>query len=484
MILRILGHGFHFECENLCRVFYPNEKIKLMYDERGSDPLTVVTLFKNETTTVDILINGEHRHSERKSKIQQAELNFAQQIFDALTDITGYIPPWGVLTGVRPGKLLLRLFEEMGEEEGMRYFKEDLFVSDEKAALTLRVTETESKILNSSKENSFSLYVSIPFCPSRCSYCSFVSHSIANEKAAMTLPKYLEMLEKEIEHTGQLAKENGLKLETIYFGGGTPGILDSAQFHKLAYKIEKCFDLSTLMEYNVEIGRADTVTSEKLNMLKVHGVDRISINPQSFSQATLDKIGRKHTVKQMLDAYALAKNYGFKSINMDLIAGLPGEKLQDYAHSVDTAISLEPENITIHPLALKRSSTLGQEGTQVEKGNEAKKMLEYSSARLNENGYIPYYMYRQSKCVGNLENVGWCKSGTEGLYNVFMMEEGHTILAVGAGAVTKLRQPDGNNVERIFNYKYPFEYISGFDVISQRKEKITDFYSRKGVKKW
>ncbi len=482
MILRILGHGFHFECENLCRVFYPNEKIKLKYDTSGSDPLTIITLFEKETTTVDVKINGEHRHSERKSKIQQAELNFAQQIFDALTDITGYIPPWGLLTGVRPGKLLLRLFEEMSEEEGMSYFREDLFVSEEKADLTLRVTERESIILNSSSENSFSLYVSIPFCLSRCSYCSFVSHSIANEKAAKIFPDYLKMLEKEIEHTGQLAEENGLKLETIYFGGGTPGVLEPAQFDKLAYRIKESFDLSTLREYNVEMGRADTVTPEKLEILKLHGVDRISINPQTFNQATLDKIGRKHTVKQVFDAYELAKEYDFKSINMDLIAGLPGEILQDYSHSVDTAISLAPENITIHPLALKRSSTLGQEGAQVEKGNVAKKMLEYSSARLNENGYIPYYMYRQSKCVGNLENVGWCKPGREGLYNVFMMEEGHTILAVGAGAVTKLCQPDGNNVERIFNYKYPFEYISGFDVIIQRKEQITDFYSRKGMK--
>ena len=230
-----------------------------------------------------------------------------------------------------------------------------------------------------------------------------------------------------------------------------------------------------MREYTVEIGRPDTVTPEKLRALKLHNVERISINPQTFNQKTLDIIGRKHSVEQAVKAYQLARAYDFKSINMDLIAGLPEETVEEFMASVDTAISLRPENITVHTLALKRSSELNASGAKVTGGNEAKAMLEYASSRLSRM-YKPYYMYRQSKCVGNLENVGWCTEGNECLYNVFMMEECHTVLAAGAGGVTKLCEPGGTNVERIFNYKYPYEYISGFDKITERKNGIKSFY--------
>ena len=316
----------------------------------------------------------------------------------------------------------------------------------------------------------------IPFCTSRCSYCSFVSHSIANSNARKLLPEYLEKLAQEIEETGAIAKGIGLKLESVYFGGGTPGVLEAPQMDRLLGAIEKSFDLSHLREYTVEVGRPDTVTPEKLRILKLHNVGRISINPQTFNQKTLDIIGRNHSVEQAVKSYQLAKAYGFDSINMDLIAGLPEETFEDFRSSVDTAISLSPENITVHTLALKRSSELNASGAGVSGGNEAKKMLEYASERLASCGYAPYYMYRQSKCVGNLENVGWCKAGKECLYNVFMMEECHTVLAVGAGGVTKLCNQETNNVERIFNYKYPYEYISGFDKISERKNGIKSFY--------
>ena len=486
MILRIFGHDFHYECESLCRVYFPNEKINIVYDEGGEDEKTVITrccvIDGGNRLEVEAIIGEETRmlsadvFADESELSDKSELRICQLIFEALSDITGYTPPWGIQTGVRPSKLMLRLIDEMGEEEALRYFREDLLVSEEKTALAYTVAKTEEKIINLSEDNSFSLYVSIPFCPSRCSYCSFVSHSIDNANAKRILPEYLEKLAEEIELTGKLATELGLRLESIYFGGGTPGVLEAPQMDRLLGAIEKSFDLSSLREYTVEVGRPDTVTPEKLRILKLHNVGRISINPQTFNQSTLEEIGRNHSVEQSVKAYQLAKAYGFESINMDLIAGLPGESFEDFRSSVDTAISLSPENITVHTLALKRSSNLGTSGTEVSGGNTAKKMLEYASERLGKSRYAPYYMYRQSKCVGNLENVGWCKEGKDCLYNVFMMEECHTVLAVGAGAVTKLCEPGTTNVERIFNYKYPYEYISGFDKIIERKNGIKSFY--------
>jgi oxygen-independent coproporphyrinogen-3 oxidase len=262
-------------------------------------------------------------------------------------------------------------------------------------------------------------------------------------------------------------------LRSIYIGGGTPVALSDEHLDRILSALD---DINTGVEFTVEAGRPDTITPEKLRVLRLHDVGRISINPQTFNQRTLELIGRNHTVEQSVKAYMLAKTYGFKSINMDLIAGLPEETFEDFVASVDTAVALSPENITVHTLALKRSSELNASGAGVSGGNTAKQMLEYASGRLNASRYEPYYMYRQSKCVGNLENVGWCKSGKDCLYNVFMMEECHTVIAVGAGAVTKLCDPESTNVERIFNFKYPYEYISGFDKITERKNGIKSFY--------
>lgn len=486
MILRIFGHDFHYECENLCRVYFPNEKINIVYDESGEDSRTVVTrctpIDGGNLISVEAEIDGVSRSAQAEVKAgenelrDKSELKTAQLIFALLSEITGYTPPWGVLTGVRPSKLMLRLIDQMGAEGARRYFTGDLLVSEEKTNLAQTVAAAEEKIIALSERNSFSLYVAIPFCPTRCSYCSFVSHSIANSNAKKLLPEYLDKLAEEVRITGEIASELGLKLESVYFGGGTPGVLEAPQLDRLLYAVENSFDLSTVREYTVEIGRPDTVTPEKLRILRLHNVGRISINPQTFNQKTLDLIGRNHKVEQAVKAYQLAKAYGFESINMDLIAGLPEETLEDFKASVDTAISLSPENITVHTLALKRSSELNASGAGVSGGNTAKQMLEYASKRLYGSKYEPYYMYRQSKCVGNLENVGWCKSGKDCLYNVFMMEECHTVIAVGAGAVTKLCDPDSTNVERIFNFKYPYEYISGFDKITERKKGIKSFY--------
>ncbi len=463
-------------------MFFPNEKIIISRNGEGEDSKAVITDYSSEKVTVSADIDGETRSYSENALPERAELITARLIYRALSEITGYTPPWGVLTGVRPSKLMLKLIAIYGEEGAKEYFENDLLVSGQKASLTQSVAKTETEIISLSRPDSFSLYISIPFCPSRCSYCSFVSHSITNSNAKKLFSRYLECLALEIKETGKYAANNSLRLESIYFGGGTPGILEAEQLDMLQSAIEQSFDLSNLREYTVEMGRPDTVTGEKLEMLRRHNTGRISINPQTFKQKTLDIIGRKHTVEQAVEAYRLSRSFDFGCINMDLIAGLPGETADDFRMSLDRAVELSPENITVHSLALKRSSNLNQSGAQVESGKEAGKMLDYSYRTLSEAGYIPYYMYRQSKCVGNLENTGWCKPGTEGLYNVYMMEECHTVLAAGAGGVTKLCEPGGTNIERIFNYKYPYEYISGFDEIVRRKAGIDEFYSRKGVK--
>ena len=485
MTVYILGHKFHFETENLCRMFYPNDEIKLKYEYSQPSNDYIVTKLTEEggktVLTAFADINGqtaEYSLSIEHYSDEEAEYTLALCLFNALREITGYTPAWGMLTGVRPSKLMNRLIDELGEDRAKEYFEKKLLVSKAKTQLACDVAAVQAPVVADNKPNSFSLYVSVPFCPSRCSYCSFVSHSITGSNAKKLFAPYLDNLAKELEITGKIAAENGLRLESVYFGGGTPGILSAEESEKLINTVKNSFDLSFCSEFTFESGRADVTTEEKLQTLKQLGVDRISINPQTFDDKVLENIGRKHTAAQAVDALKLAQTIGFDSINMDLIAGLPGDTVEGFKNSVDTAISLKPENITVHSLALKRSSTLvTRDNAALEQGNTAAKMIDYSNSALLEAGYVPYYMYRQSRCVGNLENVGWCLPGKECKYNIYMMEEVHTVLAAGAGAVTKLKAYGENYLERIFNYKYPYEYNTGFDTLMERKNRITEFYS-------
>jgi len=482
MILRVINHKFHYEMENLCRVFYPYENIKVVHDSfEETDGMVVATeLCESDggfIIRVRTYINDSKRESEEFcEEFADCERRMAVILFGILSEVTGYTPQWGILTGVRPSKLMNTLIAEMGEDGAKAYFYDKLLVSSKKTELAMNVSEAESKIMKMSDEKSFSLYVSIPFCPTRCNYCSFVSHSIAQAKKL--LPEYVEKLCLEIAQTAQIAKELGLRLESIYWGGGTPTTLSAEQLERICNEIKNDFDLSEIREYTIEAGRADTVNADKLDVMKKTGVGRISINPQTFNDDVLVAIGRKHTVEDVKNVYALAREKGFDNINMDLIAGLTGDTFESFCNSVDTATELNPENITLHTLALKRSSNIVTGGVDVESGETANKMLEYAQKKFYSAGYIPYYMYRQSRSLGNLENVGWCKPGYECLYNVYMMEEIHTVLAVGAGAVTKLKDPFGRNIERIFNFKYPYEYISRFDTITERKEYIKEFYGK------
>lgn len=484
MLVFILNHKFHFEIENLCRMFYPNSDIRLCCEYCDTDDdylLTQMKLYEGSVRLKSVLKIGE-KYFTSESEIsdysdEEAEYKLACCTFDCLVEATDYIPAWGLLTGVRPSKLMSKLISDYGTDAAMNYFTDKLRVSKRKTQLAALVSKVQGPIVSNNSPESFSLYVSIPFCPSRCSYCSFVSHSIANSNAKKLFGPYLENLKKEIEITAEFAAENNLKLESVYFGGGTPGILSSEESLMLIDTIKNNFNLSTCKEYTFESGRADVITEEKLLTLKNNGVDRISINPQTFDDRILEIIGRKHSAAQAIEAFELAQKIGFDSVNTDLIAGLPGDNLEGFINSIEEAILLRPENITVHSLALKRSSTLvTKEKALLSQDNNAKRMIDYAQDALTCAGYVPYYMYRQSRCVGNLENVGWCLPGKECLYNIYMMEEIHTVLAVGAGAVTKLKAPDSSYIERIFNFKYPYEYNSRFEELIERKNRITEFY--------
>lgn len=485
MIIFISGHKFHFEIENLCRMFFPNTEIKLSYEiTHTEDDCLYTSMYLVDGKTE---LKSEIRVGDKAAVFSElledysddkAEYKLAICVFKCLNYVTGYTPAWGLLTGVRPSKLMSKLIDQLGEAQARQYFTEKLLVSEQKTNLAAKVSEIQRPVVAENKPDSFSLYVSIPFCPSRCSYCSFVSHSITSSNAKKLFTPYLENLKKEIEITGKIAAENSLRLESVYFGGGTPGILSVDETVMLTDAIKNSFDLSACREYTFESGRADVITADKLVALKSNGIDRVSINPQTFDNSVLEAIGRKHTAEQAISAYNLAKSIGFDSINMDLIAGLPGDTVEGFKFSVDTAIKYRPENITVHSLALKRSSTLvAKKNALLSQDNTASEMIDYANASLIAAGYLPYYMYRQSRCVGNLENVGWCLPGKECVYNIYMMEEIHTVLAVGAGAVTKLKQPDGAYIERIFNFKYPYEYNSRFGELLERKKRITEFYS-------
>ena len=479
MNLYVKNHNFHFELENLTRLFFPNEKITVIRDFSEPQPPYIYTEVSDKITiSVNIGSFNKSETAVKKLADDDNELVSAQLLYKLLCDFTGLTQPWGILTGVRPVKLLRRLAEESSEEQAVKKFEKDFFVSNEKIALSRETEHNERKILELSKPESFSLYVGIPFCPSRCSYCSFVMASI--ERAEKLIEPYTKLLCEEIKQTAEIANKLGLRLETVYFGGGTPTTLNAEQLDTVLRTVNNSFDMSTCREFTVEAGRPDTIDIAKLFALKENKVDRISINPQTVNDEVLKTIGRKHTAQQFFNAFELARKCGFDNINTDLIAGLPTDTPESFKNSLDSIVRLNAECITVHTLCMKRASRLTTEGVtlDLQQARDAREMLVYTQNILGQNEYIPYYMYRQSRMVGNLENVGWSKRGFESLYNVYVMDETHTILACGSGGVTKLKRNNPDYLERIFNFKYPYEYIDRFDELIQRKSGIMQFYGQ------
>ncbi len=487
MTLLIDGHPFHYEMENLCRVFLPYEKITVT-SEACEDTILAYTGLKEkeEGTRITVSLKSGSFQKESSKLVlkeeaadeRELERRMAVLLFRIFAEYSGFTPKWGILTGVRPIKLLRGIIDDMGQGKGLDYFQSGLLVSKQKTELSLATMLREEKLLSLSRPDSFSLYIAIPFCPTRCSYCSFVSSSV--EKTMRLIPKYLALLCKEIVHTAEVAAGLGLRLESVYVGGGTPTTLSAEQLEILLDTVRSCFDLSTCREFTVEAGRPDTITAEKLDALKSRGVTRISINPQTLNDEVLQNIGRRHTTQQTLSAYALAREHGFGNINTDLIVGLPGDSVESFQSTLDRVVSLSPESVTVHALALKRSARIFQEGeTAYSRDSEAAgQMLDYADSELLKNGYNPYYLYRQSRMIGNLENTGWAKPGFESPYNVFIMDETHSILACGAGAASIIKDPYSDRLERIFNFKYPYEYINRFEEMIIRKDQVKDLYER------
>lgn len=482
MILFIINHPFRYETENLCRVFVSGEDLKIeneYYDTERYVLTKAVHYGARVELICQIQMNGKILTEQKAFESvecfeKDGEYQIAVSLYRMFSSLTGYTPKWGILTGVRPSKLMRRLIGEKGKDGANSCFKNDFFVNDEKIKLCLDVTETQDKIISTADRKGFSLYISIPFCPSRCLYCSFVSHSI--ERTHKLIPQYVKLLCEEIKITAEYANRLGLKLQSVYFGGGTPTTLDADMLELLMKTIAENFDMSNLVEYTVEAGRPDTITEEKLLAIKANGADRISINTQTTNDEVLSLIGRKHTADDYFSAMRLAKRLGIESINTDIIAGLPGDSLESFKKTVDEVLREAPESVTVHTLSVKRSSYLNK--LNIPHSSEVNEMLDFSYKRLMKNGQYPYYMYRQSNMASNLENVGYCKAGHEGVYNVFMMEEIQTVLSCGAGAVTKLKVFSEDKLERVFNFKFPYEYIDRFDEIIDRKNKITEFYKK------
>lgn len=473
MILKVINHQLQFDMKNICTLFFPYEKIKT----EGSEDIVVITEKSEDVLVVDAKVYDKHlKKTHKMAESEDMAVAMSVLLYSVLSELMGYEPPWGILFGVRPAKLMHRLCGEMGREEAKNYFLNSFLAKKDKTELTLEVMKHENEVIALSGKNSFSLYVSIPFCPTRCSYCSFVSHSIERTQKLMT--PYVDLLCTELEQIGEIAKKLSLRLETVYFGGGTPTTLSANLLTKIFSTIEKHFDMSTLREYTVEAGRPDTVTEDKLLALKAAGVTRISINPQSFNDEVLEAIGRRHTSQQTIDAYNLARSLGFDNINMDFIAGLPKDSLDSFKSSIDKGIALGAESITIHTLALKSAAYMVTRDMTFDLTDRltTADMVRYSNAVLSDSGYYPYYMYRQSKSLGNLENVGWCKPNCDCLYNVYMMDETHSVFSAGAGGVTRLKNQENGHIERIYNYKYPYEYIDSFNEIVKRKMGIYTFY--------
>lgn len=479
MNLYIINHTYAYELENLTRAFFPNEKIRTVTEAQTLEDPFAFTEVSDDKLTVKVSVEGKtYEQSDFAKEDEDKELILATLLYNCLSAVTNRTLPWGLLTGVRPIKLFRKLSDNEGRENAEIYFNNTLLVSKEKLNLAKVTEANERKILDLSRKESFSLYVSIPFCPTRCNYCSFVSQSV--EKAKHLIKPYVDILLKEIEETAKISKDLNLRLETVYIGGGTPTTLSARDLSRVLNTITQSFDMSFVREFTVEAGRPDTITEDKLKAILGSGCDRISINPQTLNDSVLQAIGRKHTTEQFISSFSLARDLGFKHINTDLIAGLESDTVESFKNTIDGIVKLDPESVTIHTLSMKRSSFITAENKLItdRENTSVSDMLSYGYEKLDSHSFRPYYLYRQSRMLGNLENTGWAKEGFDGLYNVYIMDETHTILACGAGAVTKLKAYGSEHLERIFNFKYPYEYIDRYSELSERKQAVYDFYKK------
>lgn len=476
--------GFEYDIHSLVKAFYPACDVKVYAgdvekESSGPEFPDLDIRFTEKAVLLSLISGGSGTASFGVKKVEitedmpRAEVKnrLKQLIYVALSESTGKQLPWGTLTGIRPTKIPMTMLEEgRSDADIMEYMKETYFISDEKGKLAIQIARREKALLDTLHyEDGYSLYIGIPFCPTTCLYCSFTSYPIVSWKKRIS--EYLDALEKEIEFVAESYKDK--VLDTIYIGGGTPTTLEAEELQRLLQKIKACLDLSHLKEFTVEAGRADSITLEKLKVLKECGVTRISVNPQTMKQETLDTIGRRHTVTQVKEAFAMAREAGFTNINMDLILGLPGENEEDVRHTIEEVKKLGPDSLTVHSLAIKRASRLSQwiEENGISTLNNTDETMQITANGAEEMGMVPYYLYRQKNMSGNFENVGYAREGKFGIYNILIMEEKQTILALGAGSITKRVFADGR-IERCDNVKDVSLYIEKIDEMIERKRKL------------
>lgn len=475
--------SYEYDIHSLVKAFYPKADVVVQVKEDFDMecPLKLDVHFREEHVNVTTFENGEVLHvgfADLPDTLTRKEVKdrFKRLIYTSLSNYSKKELPWGTLTGIRPTKIPMAMLEEGASDEEIRsYMKETYYCSDEKIQLSTEIAKWEMKLLGSlDYESGYSLYVGIPFCPSTCLYCSFTSYPLGRWEKRVD--EYLDALCKELDFIAEELKDK--VLDTVYIGGGTPTTLNAQQMDRLLTKIEENFDFSHVKEFTVEAGRPDSVTREKLEAIKKHKVDRISVNPQTMKDETLKIIGRHHTVQQTIDAYHLAREVGFDNINMDLIIGLPGETKADVEHTLEELKKLAPDSITVHSLAIKRAARLNLfKDTYEEMGLEnSAEIMDLTYASCMEQGLLPYYLYRQKNMAGNFENVGYAKADKAGIYNILIMEEKQSIVAAGAGASTKMVYP-GGRIERIENVKDVGQYIERIDEMIERKR---EFWSVNG----
>lgn len=489
MKLYFINHSCLFAVEQMMMTLFPGERP--VYPEEPPEPedlaATVSVLYGMKEVTADTLLQKDGVMYRGRRQAPAAE--FSDQLtskralqrivrlsfYDAGVQALGQEPPWGALTGVRPVKLPTRVLWEGGTpEEAAAQLRELYHVSPRRVELAMACAQAALAVKRALKPDEVSLYVGIPFCPTRCAYCSFISADV--KRSLELVEPYLDGLCAEIDAAGAALARTGRFVRTIYIGGGTPTTLSAGQLARLMERISTALDLSRCTEYTVEAGRPDTITAEKLAVLRDHGATRVSVNPQTMEDHVLAAMGRAHTSAQILEAYELVRQSGLEQVNMDLIAGLPKDTPEGFRRTLDTVAALAPANITVHTLALKKSAALFQHQENLPSPEAVAGMLDYAWDRLEALGYVPYYLYRQKYMSGSFENVGWCKPGTENVYNICMMEELHPVLSLGAGGVTKLTDGSGQ-LTRLCNPKYAADYLENLPRVLADKEKAADYFS-------
>ena len=468
MNLILIGHDDRYAVEQLQLALFP----------AGTQGDAVSTLHRGGTwltATAKITIDGKTATASRRLKATEETVRLRrralqQSYYLAACQLLPEIPAWGALAGVRPTKITTKHLLEGGTEKSAQALLKDVYyVTPARRQLAVDCSVSTVKAAALLEPTDISLYIGIPFCPTRCAYCSFVSRSVG--KRTELLEPYLEALMKELAATGALLANSGRKVRTIYIGGGTPTTLSSEQLARLLDAVHGSFDLSRCIEFTVEGGRPDTLDAEKLRTIRLHGADRMSINPQSMIDSVLRASGRPHRSEDVRRSYTQAVEAGFDAINMDLIAGLPTDTVAGFRRSLDEVAALNPANITVHTLALKKGADLFERRENLPSAQAVTEMVAYANETLRNLGYKPYYLYRQKYMSGSFENVGWSRSGLDCLYNIYMMEEVHTILSLGGGGMNKVNFPDGS-LKRFHNPKFPEQYIEMIDDVLQQKQEL------------